>query len=73
MENNGGCFRALGNLLIIFFFFYVLYLMATSKYLIVRLLFWLMMAYGVYIFWYEWTTYPYLYFDEDGFMYKLLS
>jgi hypothetical protein len=73
MENNGGCFKALGGLLIFFYFFYALYVMSQSKYLLVRLLFWVIMGYTVYVFYIEWTTHPEIYFERDGFMYNLFS
>jgi len=62
MENNGGCFKALGGLLVFFYFFYALYAMSQSKYLLVRLLFWAIMGYSVYVFYIEWTTHPEIYF-----------
>ena len=62
MENNGGCFKALGGLLIFFYFFYAIYLMSQSKNPIVQLLFWVIMGYTVYVFYIEWTTHPEIYF-----------
>jgi hypothetical protein len=62
MENSGGCFKALGGLLIFFYFFYAIYLMSQSKYLLVRLLFWIIMGYTVYVFYIEWITHPEIYF-----------
>jgi hypothetical protein len=73
MKNNGGCFAALGNLLVMFYFFYLLHAMATSKNPFVRLLFWIIMGYSVYVFYSEWTTHPEIYFERGGFMYNLFS
>jgi hypothetical protein len=73
MKNNGGCFAALGNLLIMFYVFYILYAMATSSNPFVRLLFWGIMVLTAYTFYDSYTACPSCYFEEGSFMYRLFS
>lgn len=52
-SSSGGCWAALGRILILFFFFYMLYLWATHSNPLVRLTFWIFMVIVAYSFYQE--------------------
>jgi hypothetical protein len=73
MKNNGGCFAALGNVLVLFFFFYIFYLWATHKNPLVRLSFWVFVVYVGYTYYqeFDYEYYKNTYMTNEDFLKSL--